>query len=50
MHLQGEPIETEYKDGQLVLDLKQVGIKARNVKWLSVWCTVFEMSFGHVEF
>ena len=49
--VQGEPIEDKYTgDGQLVIDLKQVGVKARDVKWLSVWCTVFEMSFGHVEF
>lgn len=48
---QGEPIETQYDgDGQLIIDLKQVGVKARNVKWLSVWCTVFERSFGHVVF
>jgi len=48
---EGEPIEDKYTgDGQLVIDLKQVGVKARDVKWLSVWCTVFEMSFGHVEF
>merc|ERR1712026_496270 len=48
---QGEPIEDKYTgDGQLIIDLKQVGVKARDVKWLSVWCTVFEMSFGHVEF
>jgi len=48
---EGEPIEDQYTgDGQLVIDLKQVGVKARDVKWLSVWCTVFEMSFGHVEF
>lgn len=48
---EGEPIEDKYTgDGQLVIDLKQVGVKARDVKWLSVWCTVFEMSFGHLEF
>eukprot|EP00090_Calanus_glacialis_P021563 TRINITY_DN3325_c0_g1_i2.p1 TRINITY_DN3325_c0_g1~~TRINITY_DN3325_c0_g1_i2.p1 ORF type:complete len:141 (-),score=35.36 TRINITY_DN3325_c0_g1_i2:93-515(-) len=48
---EGEPIEDEYTgDGQLVIDLKQVGVKARDIKWLSVWCTVFEMSFGHLEF
>jgi len=48
---EGEPIEKLYKgDGQLIIDLKQVGVKARNIKWLSVWCTVFEQSFGHVVF
>eukprot|EP00092_Neocalanus_flemingeri_P014951 GFUD01016146.1.p1 GENE.GFUD01016146.1~~GFUD01016146.1.p1 ORF type:complete len:141 (-),score=40.95 GFUD01016146.1:12-434(-) len=48
---EGEPIEDKYTgDGQLVIDLKQVGVKARDVQWLSVWCTVFEMSFGHLEF
>merc|ERR1719189_3330279 len=46
---EGEPIEKLYKgDGQLIIDLKQVGVKARDVKWLSVWCTVFQQSFGHV--
>ena len=48
---EGEPIEKLYKgDGQIILDLKQVGVKARNVKWLSFYCTVFEQSFGHVVF
>jgi len=48
---EGEPIEKLYKgDGQLIIDLKQVGVKARDVKWLSVWCTVFQQSFGHVVF
>ena len=48
---QGVPIEEKYEgDGQLLIDLSQVGIKAREVKWLSVWCTVFERSFGHVIF
>ena len=48
---QGVPIEEKYTgDGQLIIDLSQVGVKASQVKWLSVWCTVFERSFGHVEF
>ena len=48
---EGEPIEEVYEgDGQLVIDLSQVGVKASDVKWLSVWCTVFERSFGHVVF
>merc|ERR1712038_273749 len=48
---EGEPIETKYEgDGQLIIDLSQVEVKARDVKWLSVWCTVFERSFGHVVF
>lgn len=47
----GEPIEKFYDGtGQLLVDLKQVGVKAREVKWLSVWCTVFDLSFGHVQF
>jgi len=47
----GESIERKYNgDEQLVLDLKQVGVKAKDIKWLSVWCTVFQMSFGHVLF
>merc|ERR1711922_114043 len=46
---QGEPISKKYSgDGQLIIDLKQVGVKASEVKWLSVWCTVFNLSFGHV--
>merc|ERR1739842_17928 len=48
---EGVPIEEKYTgDGQLVIDLSQVGVRASEVKWLSVWCTVFERSFGHVEF
>jgi len=48
---EGEPIEKEYDGtGQLIIDLKQVGVKSSQVKWLSVWCTVFELSFGHVIF
>ena len=38
---------------QTVINLRiylQVGVKARDVKWLSVWCTVFQQSFGHVVF
>jgi len=47
----GEPIEKFYDGtGQLLIDLKQVGIQAKDVKWLSVWCTVFQQSFGHVVF
>merc|ERR1711935_393412 len=47
----GEPIEQFYNgNGQLLIDLKQVGVKANEVKWLSVWCTVFDLSFGHVKF
>jgi len=47
----GEPIETKYTgDGQLMIDLSQVNVKAQDVKWLSVWCTVFDLSFGHVVF
>merc|ERR1712105_30433 len=48
---EGEPIQTKYSgEGQLLIDLSQVNVKARDVKWLSVWCTVFNLSFGHVEF
>lgn len=48
---EGVPIEKKYTgDGQLIIDLSQVGVKASQVKWLSVWCTVFERSFGHVIF
>lgn len=48
---EGQPIEEPYDgSGQLIIDLKQVGVRASDVKWLSVWCTVFELSFGHVEF
>merc|ERR1712215_11578 len=48
---QGEPIEKKYTgNGQLLIDLSQVGVKADQVKWLSVWCTVFQQSFGHVVF
>jgi len=48
---EGQPIEDKYEgDGQLIIDLTQVGVKAHDVKWLSVWCTVFERSFGHVVF
>ena len=50
-NVKGQPIEKRYNgDEQLVIDLKQVGVEAKDVKWLSVWCTVFEISFGHVEF
>lgn len=46
-----EHIEDKYTgDGQLVIDIKQVGVKARDIKWLSIWCTDYQMSFGHVEF
>jgi len=48
---EGKPIDEEYTgDGQLIIDLSQVNVKAKDVKWLSVWCTVFERSFGHVLF
>ncbi|XP_023327550.1 uncharacterized protein LOC111700748 [Eurytemora carolleeae] len=48
---EGLPIEKKFDGtGQLVIDLKQVGVKANRVKWLSVWCTVFNQSFGHVLF
>merc|ERR1712226_108767 len=47
----GEPIEEFYDGtGQLLIDLTQVNVKASDVKWLSVWCTVFQQSFGHVVF
>merc|ERR1712127_647827 len=50
---EGEPIDQEYtgsKADTLIINLKQVGVKARDVKWLSVWCPVFQQSFGHVVF
>jgi hypothetical protein len=25
-------------------------IQTSDVKWLSIWCEVFNLSFGHVEF
>ena len=44
-------IEDKYDgDGQLVIDISQVGMKARDIKWLSIWCRDYQMSFGHVEF
>jgi len=46
---EGEPIMKKYSGkGQLILDLKQVGVSAKDVKWVSVWCTVFNQSFGHL--
>lgn len=26
------------------------GVKASELKWLSVWCNIFKVSFGHVIF
>ena len=37
-------------DGQLVIDISKVGVKARDIKWLSIWCRDYQMSFGHVLF
>ena len=47
---EGEPIEKYSGDGQLVINMEQVGVKVRDIKWLSIWCTDYQMSFGHVEF
>merc|ERR1739845_16417 len=58
---QGEPIEIGFENGGgcLVIDLKQLEgtqdvkslglnkIKADDITWLSVWCTVFNLDFGH---
>ena len=46
----GEPIERVYAGEQLVIDLKQVGVKAGQVKYLTVWCTIINQSFGYILF
>ena len=47
----GAPLEGLYRgEGRLVVDLRQLGVKAGQVRWLSVWCTVVEQSLGHVVF
>ena len=46
----GEHIKKYDGDGQLVINMKQVGVKVRNIKWLSIWCSIYQLSLGHVEF
>ena len=44
-------IKEKYEgDEQLVIDISQVGMKARDIKWLSIWWRDYQISFGHVEF
>jgi len=38
-----------YTDADVVLTLKK-GIKVSDLKWLSIWCKIFELDFGHILF
>ena len=44
------PLDKYEGDGQLVIDTSQLGIKVDEIKWLSIWCEDYQMSFGHLEF
>ena len=48
--VRGRPLDKYDGDGQLVIDTSQLGIKTRDIKWLSIWCEDYQMSFGHLEF
>ena len=46
-----QSIEGNFKgDGQMVIDVSQVGLRTKDIKWLSLWCTEYMISFGHVLF
>ncbi len=43
------PIERPYLGERLFVQLPS-NIKASNIKWLTIWCEVFGISFGEVKF
>ncbi|CAB4068636.1 unnamed protein product [Lepeophtheirus salmonis] len=43
------PIERRFDHERLYIDLPP-SVKATDVKWLSIWCEIFGISFGDVEF
>nr|ACO11166.1 DOMON domain-containing protein CG14681 precursor [Caligus rogercresseyi] len=44
-----EPIERRYSNERLYIDLPR-NLKSTDIKWLSIWCEIFGISFGDVEF
>ena len=38
-----------YRGQQITINLP-AGVDANNIKWLSVWCELFNINFGDVEF
>lgn len=47
--LDARPIERPYLGERLFIQLPQ-DIKASDIKWLTIWCEVFGISFGEVQF
>ena len=45
-----QPIERVYAGETLIVDLKQIGVEASQVKYLTVWCTIINQSFGYILF
>lgn len=43
------PLERRFDQERLFIDLPQ-GIRVSDIKWFSVWCEVFGISFGEVDF
>eukprot|EP00095_Tigriopus_kingsejongensis_P004981 maker-scaffold96_size378025-snap-gene-2.47 protein:Tk04981 transcript:maker-scaffold96_size378025-snap-gene-2.47-mRNA-1 annotation:"domon domain-containing protein cg14681 precursor" len=43
------PIERAFNNERLIIQLPS-GVQADDIKWLSVWCEIFGVSFGEVNF
>ena len=38
-----------YRNEEITINLP-AGVNANNIKWLSLWCELFKINFGDVEF
>merc|ERR1712218_94980 len=49
--IRSEPLNGKgpYRSQDITITLP-AGVDARNIKWLSVWCELFNINFGDVEF
>ena len=43
------PIERRYNGERLFIELPN-SLRASDIKWLSIWCEIFGISFGEVRF